>query len=68
MVAGPSEVTIVADKYANPNWIAADLIAQAEHDIFAQSILITNNQNLIKSVNRCLKEQLNKLTKKKYSL
>ena len=44
MVAGPSEVTIVADKYANPNWIAADLIAQAEHDIFAQSILITNNK------------------------
>jgi histidinol dehydrogenase len=64
MVAGPSEVTIVADKYANPNWIAADLIAQAEHDIFAQSILITNNQNLIKSVNGCLKQQLNKLPKK----
>ena len=64
MIAGPSEVTIVADKYANPNWIAADLIAQAEHDIFAQSILITNNQNLIKSVNRCIKEQLNKLPKK----
>jgi histidinol dehydrogenase len=64
MVAGPSEVTIVADKYANPNWIAADLIAQAEHDIFAQSILITTNQNLIKSVNRCLKLQLNKLPKK----
>ena len=64
MVAGPSEVTIVADKYANANWIAADLIAQAEHDIFAQSILITNNQNLIKSVNRCIKEQLNKLPKK----
>ena len=64
MVAGPSEVTIVADKYANPNWIAADLIAQAEHDIFAQSILITSNQNLIKSVNECLKKQLNKLPKK----
>ena len=64
MVAGPSEVTIVADKFANPNWIAADLIAQAEHDIFAQSILITNNQNLIKSVNICIKEQLNKLPKK----
>tara|TARA_B110000211_G_scaffold12694_1_gene13287 strand:+ start:61 stop:1362 length:1302 start_codon:yes stop_codon:yes gene_type:complete len=65
MVAGPSEVTIVADKYANPNWIAADLIAQAEHDIFAQSILITNNQGLIESVNVCLKEQLDKLPKKK---
>ena len=64
MVAGPSEVTIVADKYANPNWIAADLIAQAEHDVFAQSILVTNNKNLIKSVNRCLIEQLNELPKK----
>ena len=40
MVAGPSEVSIVADKHSNPDWIAADLIAQAEHDIFAQSILI----------------------------
>ena len=65
MVAGPSEVTIVADKYANPKWVAADLIAQAEHDVFAQSILITDNKNLIKSVNECLKEQLSKLTKKK---
>ena len=64
MVAGPSEVTIVADKFANPNWIAADLIAQAEHDIFAQSILITNNQNLIKSVNKSIREQLNRLPKK----
>jgi len=68
MVAGPSEVTIVADKYANPNWIAADLIAQAEHDIFAQSILITNNKDLIKSVNRLIKEQLNKLPKKNIAL
>ena len=68
MVAGPSEVTIVADKYSNSNWIAADLIAQAEHDTFAQSILITNNQNLIKSVNKSLSEQLNKLPKKKIAL
>ena len=65
MVAGPSEVTIVADKFANPSWIAADLIAQAEHDIFAQSILITNNQNLIKFVNKRIKDQLSKLPKKK---
>ena len=63
MVAGPSEVTIVADKYANPNWIAADLIAQAEHDIFAQSILITSNRDLIKFVNISLIEQLKKLPK-----
>ena len=68
MVAGPSEVTIVADKHVNPNWIAADLIAQAEHDIFAQSILVTNNRNLIKLVNSCLRKQLNKLPKKKIAL
>ncbi len=64
MVAGPSEVTIVADKYSKPNWIASDLIAQAEHDIFAQSILITNSKDLIKSVNANLKAQLINLPKK----
>ena len=64
MVAGPSEVSIVADNYANPNWIASDLIAQAEHDIFAQSILITNSRNLIKSVNLSLRSQLINLPKK----
>jgi len=64
MVAGPSEVTIVADKYANPSWIAADLIAQAEHDIYAQSILVASDKNLIKSVNKSLKQQLSKLPKK----
>ena len=64
MVAGPSEVSIVADKHANPDWIAADLIAQAEHDNFAQSILITNNFNLIKIVNKSLEKQLKNLPKK----
>ena len=64
MVAGPSEVSIVADNYSNPNWIASDLIAQAEHDIFAQSILITNSRNLIKSVNLSLRSQLINLPKK----
>ena len=47
MVAGPSEVSIVADKFADPELVAADLIAQAEHDIYAQSILITNSSKLI---------------------
>ena len=64
MVAGPSEVSIVADKFANPDWIASDLIAQAEHDIFAQSILISNSKKLIKSVNISLRSQLTKLPKK----
>ena len=64
MVAGPSEVSIVADKYSKPDWIASDLIAQAEHDIFAQSILITDSKDLINSVNAYLKAQLIDLPKK----
>ena len=64
MVAGPSEVSIVADKNTEPDWIASDLIAQAEHDIFAQSILISNDKNLIRLVNLNLKLQLMNLPKK----
>ena len=64
MVAGPSEVTIVADKFSNPEWIASDLIAQAEHDIFSQSILVTDNKDLIKLVNFNLKLQLKIYLKK----
>ena len=55
MVAGPSEVSVVADKSADPDLVAADLIAQAEHDVNAQSILITNNRNFIRLVNLSIK-------------
>ena len=65
MIAGPSEVSIVADRNSNPEWIASDLIAQAEHDIFAQSILVTNSKDLIKSVNQNIKLQLVNLPRKK---
>ena len=64
MVAGPSEVSIVADKFADPKLVAADLIAQAEHDVNAQSILISNNKNFIQLVNLSLKQQLKELPKK----
>ena len=64
MVAGPSEVSIAADKFADPDLVAADLIAQAEHDIHAQSILITNDKGLISLVNLSLKKQLKLLPKK----
>ena len=64
MIAGPSEISIVADKSANADWVASDLIAQSEHDVFAQSILVTNNLNLIKKVNVSLKKQLKKSPKK----
>ena len=64
MVAGPSEVSLVADKFAEPDLVAADLIAQAEHDVNAQSILISDDRNLIKLVKLSLKKQLKKLPKK----
>ncbi len=65
MIAGPSEVSIVADRFADHDLVAADLIAQAEHDVYAQSILVTNNKNFIRLVNLALKKQLKKLPKKK---
>ena len=65
MFAGPSEVTVIADKYSNPTWIAADLIAQAEHDELAQSILVTNNKEIIYKVSKFINFQINFLPKKK---
>ncbi len=61
MIAGPSEVLIIADKDNNPDWIAADLLAQAEHDRGAQSILITDNPLLAKSVEQAVERQLKTL-------
>lgn len=58
MIAGPSEVLIIADKDANPDWIAADLLAQAEHDVGAQSILITDDAALGQAVCRAVESQL----------
>ena len=65
MIAGPSEVTILADSQSNPEWIAADLIAQSEHDTKSQSILICDNKKIIKDVNFFLKKQLKKIPKEK---
>ncbi len=64
MIAGPSEITVVGDKYSNPEWIASDLIAQAEHDELSQSILISKDKNLINKVKKLLSEQLKKLPRK----
>ena len=58
MVAGPSEVLIVADKTANPRWLALDLLAQAEHDADAQSILISASKELLKSVEEEVEAEL----------
>jgi histidinol dehydrogenase len=58
MIAGPSEVLILAGSGANPDWIAADLLAQAEHDAAAQSILITDDAVLADDVERAVEAQL----------
>src|SRR5205809_302642 len=61
MIAGPSEVLIMADRDGNPNWIAADLLAQAEHDASAQSILITDDAVLAENVEKAVSAQLGSL-------
>ncbi len=58
MIAGPSEVLIVADGANDPDWIALDLLAQAEHDVNAQSILITDSVELAEAVERAVERQL----------
>ena len=61
MIAGPSEVLILADKTGNADWIAADLLAQAEHDESAQSILITDDASLAGAVGKAVEAQLKTL-------
>lgn len=61
MIAGPSEVLIIASEGAEPEWIAADLLAQAEHDAAAQSILITDSQGLADAVEEAAARQLQTL-------
>ncbi len=63
MIAGPSEVLILADKTGNADWIAADLLAQAEHDASAQSILITDNVTLATRVEQAVDLQLKSLSR-----
>ena len=58
MIAGPSEVLVIADRTGNAGWIAADLLAQAEHDVNAQSILITDDAALADDVARAVESQL----------
>jgi histidinol dehydrogenase len=58
MIAGPSEVLVIADNTGNADWIAADLLAQAEHDESAQSILITDSKALADDVARAAQSQL----------
>ena len=57
-VAGPSEVTVISDKTSNPEWIASDLIGQAEHGIFSECILISKDKKIIDKVKVEISEQL----------
>ena len=63
MIAGPSEVLVVADGNNDPDWIAADLLAQAEHDASAQSILITDDPAFGSAVEQAVERQLQSLSR-----
>ncbi len=65
MIAGPSEIVVIADDTADPRFVAADLLSQAEHDELAISILITPSERLIRKVRTQMKEQIGRLPRKK---
>ncbi|MDO4742734.1 MAG: histidinol dehydrogenase [bacterium] len=64
MVAGPSEILILADKTANPKFIAADLMSQAEHDVLASAVLITTDKNIAEQTLKELEKQCCKMSRK----
>ena len=61
MIAGPSEVLVIADETSNPAWVAADLLSQAEHDKMASAVLVTDSQALAEAVAQKVEEQLRAL-------
>ncbi len=63
MIAGPSEILVIADGSNDPDWIAADLLSQAEHDTCAQAILITNSKKLAEQVSISINQHLNNLSR-----
>jgi histidinol dehydrogenase len=65
MIAGPSEIVVLADQTARPNEVAADLLSQAEHDERASSVLVTPSQELAEAVAEEVKRQLTELPRKK---
>ena len=64
LLAGPTEILVIADKFANPEFIVADLLAQAEQDVNTKIFLISDSKDLIKEVNKELKTQLDKIATK----
>ncbi len=63
MIAGPSEILVVADKNSNPEFVAADLLSQAEHDKNASAVLVTDSMVLAKEVQLAIEEQLKQLSR-----
>lgn len=64
MIAGPSEILIIADENADPSYVAADLMSQAEHDVLASSILVTTSEKLYKEVEKEIEMQIQTLERK----
>lgn len=64
IIAGPSEILVIADQTANPEFIAADLLSQAEHDAMASAILVTDSRKLAAAVNEALSAQLRTLSRR----
>lgn len=63
MFAGPSEILVIADSTAKPEYVAADLLSQAEHDKLASSVLITDNESLVQKVEIQIEKQMSKLSR-----
>jgi len=64
MVAGPSEILVIADESANPDWVATDLLSQAEHDELAGAFLVTHDEELAEQVVRAVEQKLKSLKRK----
>ena len=64
LIAGPSEIAILADGSANPEWLAADLLSQAEHDPLASAVLISTDKGLLEKTKTALQKQLDQLSRK----
>ncbi|PIX85846.1 MAG: histidinol dehydrogenase, partial [Nitrospirae bacterium CG_4_10_14_3_um_filter_53_41] len=64
MIAGPSEILVLADHTADPDFIASDMLSQAEHDEMAWTVLVTTSRDLIRSVQKAIKEQLGTLPRR----
>lgn len=64
MPAGPSEVEVIADRTANPDFIAADFLSQAEHGVDSQAVLVTTDESLVAAVSHAIEQQLSRLPRK----